>query len=1022
LNFSLQLLILLSLVGCFADPGVETSGGGLFSNHVPVVEDSEVVDEPEVVIVPIENIFILNAPVNNYYNESGSIQFTLTHNAVVAVTGTPRVAFDLGGVTKYADYQAGSGSEALSFSYNIQSGDNDVDGIEVGSSIDLNSGTLKYTDNEIVLDATTDFDSISTPGVLVDTDVPEFASSVVPADGFYKLGDNLDFTVNISENVNVVGSPRIILDINGSIKYAVYLSGTGTSSIVFRYTVDVGAEDVSGVLLSSASLDLNSGTIKDTAQNDINLNLELNTSVPNMASVHVDGIIPVVAITSFPNITGANQLLYTISGTCSENSEDVVLDIGSVAKTVSCSSGAWTSGAVNVSGISDSASFVLKADHADVALNSATQATQTVDKNTTSPQVAITLSPKIDASNHTDYIVSGTCTENGRVVDVHIGIINILPNCSSGTWSTGNIDVSSLTNAPAITITADHSNAVPVAATQASVDVEKDTSGPTVTITSFPNISSGNLLTYKVSGTCSESGRVVDVNIGALNITPNCNSGSWTTGNQNVTSLIDGSISVTADHSNAVPVAAAQALKNISKNTSTPTVSSLSVSSTLKNSEDIAWSLVDPGGFTLNDYIVNYRIKGTGTWLTFSDGINLNVNSTVDSLNANTTYEFRVALTYDTTEQSAWSNIAEGETKPDDPLFDGEYKAMNVGGSTDTKVVAFYDNTVVKLNGTEIADSPLSKGQVSQITTAQFDVIEGDKAIYTAGRRGSGSDTAKANITWSPSSWAGKSFSFNATRYNPQQLMIYAVEDTTVTVKQGTTPIQTQFISGGTGQTISWSVYGSFQVNSTGTILAFHSSGSLPSRLVDPKPLLPSYNEIIGVPSSSMRITTDMDGTNYDLKHSDSAVTSGSMNKSDVISVNARGTTSYYSGYSLLISADRNIAGASFADANGGCAAPFLPTNLMRKNYIINTSADYVAFASKEPGTIEVKDSSDTVIETLTLVRSGADPDAPYKARRATTPQGYRFFSTVPMAGWYQPNSDVGAGDNDETILYGTDD
>ena len=123
----------------------------------------------------------------------------------------------------------------------------------------------------------------------------------------------------------------------------------------------------------------------------------------------------------------------------------------------------------------------------------------------------------------------------------------------------------------------------------------------------------------------------------------------------------------------------------------------------------------------------------------------------------------------------------------------------------------------------------------------------------------------------------------------------------------------------------------------------------------------------------------------------------------------------------MYISSDKNIAGASFADTNGGAASPFMPTNLMKKNYSLNASADYVAFASKEAGTIVVKDDSDTVIETLTLVRSGANPNAPYKARRGTTTEGYRFFATVPVAAWYQPNSDTGSGDQDETIMYGTD-
>ncbi|MBT4791641.1 MAG: hypothetical protein HON90_08730, partial [Halobacteriovoraceae bacterium] len=370
-----------------------------------------------------------------------------------------------------------------------------------------------------------------------------------------------------------------------------------------------------------------------------------------------------------------------------------------------------------------------------------------------------------------------------------------------------------------------------------------------------------------------------------------------------------------------------------------------------------------------------------------------------------------------------WSNTAEGLTKPDDPLFDSPNKAMNVGGATQTKVVALYDNTRVYLNDVEIGASPISKGTPVTLTTAQYDVIDADAPIYTAGRRGSGANASKANVTWNPTAWAGKSFSFNAIRGNPQQLFVYATENATITVKQGTTTLDTAVVTAGNGATLSWSVFGSFQVTSTGTILAFHSSGNPgASEYEDPKPLLPSSYEIIGFPSSSMRITTNINSTNYSLIHSNSTTGSGNLSKQDVDQINPQGTSSLYQSKSLVISADQKISGASFADANGNCAAPFIPTSLMRKNYAINNSADWVAFASKQAGTIEVRDSSHTLIETLTLARTGANPNAPYSVRRGTTPTGYRFFATVPVAGWYQPDNDTGSADQDETILYGTND
>jgi hypothetical protein len=760
-------------------------------------------------------------------------------------------------------------------------------------------------------------------------------------------------------------------------------------------------------------LDLNGGTLLDIAANPINLNLDATIALPNLSSVLVDGVIPTVAITSSPDINSANEATYTISGTCSENGRNVVVDIDTIGVSPVCIGGAWTSSAVNVSSRPDNIALPITADHSDAAGNNATQATTNVDKNTAVPMVAITFALSITSANETSYSVSGTCTENGVIVDVNISTINIQPNCSGGTWTTGNVDVSSLADNPSILITADHSTA-----TQATTNVDKDTASPIVIISSSPNINLTNETSYIASGTCSENTVLVDINIGALNFTPTCNSVSWTTGSVDVSSLADnGSISFTADHSTAT-----QASTTVSKNTSTPTVTSLSVPTTLAASADLGWTLNDPGGFTINDYDINYKVKGSPTWLSFADGVSLDTSATVTGLLASTTYEFRVRVQYDTSNYSDWTNTAEGETKPDTPLFSSPYAAMNVAGATTTNVVAYYDNTAVTLNSVPIAGSPLSKGQVVNITTAQFDIIDADQPIYTAGRRGSGSNTAKANIVWQPASWAGKNFSFNSIRDNPQQLHIFATENANIEVKQGATVLASTTLTAGNGTVISWSVYGSYQVISTGTILAFHSSGAPATRLVDPKPLLPSSLEMIGFPSNSMRITTDFDSTNYNLIHSESTTGSGSLNKQDVIQINPQGGASLYTGNSLIISADQKISGASFADSNGNCAAPFLPTSLMRKNYAINISSDWVAFASKQAGTIDVVDSAGTTIETLTLTRTGANPNAPYKVRRATTPSGYRFFATVPVAAWYQPDNDTGGADQDETILYGTND
>ncbi|MBL9129624.1 MAG: choice-of-anchor M domain-containing protein, partial [Verrucomicrobiaceae bacterium] len=65
--------------------------------------------------------------------------------------------------------------------------------------------------------------------------------------------------------IAVTGTPRIALDLNGSTIYANYLSGTGTPTLTFRYTVGSNDLDLDGVQLAGTTIDLNGGTMTDPA-------------------------------------------------------------------------------------------------------------------------------------------------------------------------------------------------------------------------------------------------------------------------------------------------------------------------------------------------------------------------------------------------------------------------------------------------------------------------------------------------------------------------------------------------------------------------------------------------------------------------------------------------------------------------------------------------------------------------------------------------------------------------------------
>ena len=73
---------------------------------------------------------------------AATLNFTVNASEAVIVNGTPRLAIDVGGTTRYATYASGSGTAALTFAYAVQPGDFDANGITLASPLDLNGGSI----------------------------------------------------------------------------------------------------------------------------------------------------------------------------------------------------------------------------------------------------------------------------------------------------------------------------------------------------------------------------------------------------------------------------------------------------------------------------------------------------------------------------------------------------------------------------------------------------------------------------------------------------------------------------------------------------------------------------------------------------------------------------------------------------------------------------------------------------------------------------------------------------------------
>jgi|GEM_PF-566605 len=237
----------------------------------------------------------VTVPSDSTYKTTDVLDFSVNYNKTVIVTGTPRISLTIGSSTVYATYVSGSAGSALLFRYVVQSNDLDNDGIQVTGPLELNGGTIKDAAGNA---SSLTLNSIgATTGIFVDAVEPGVSSVTVPSNATYKASENLDFTVHFNKEVIVTGTPRIALTIGSSTVYAGYVSGSASSILVFRYTVQTNNFDSDGIGAAGA-IDLNNGTIKDAADNVSTLTLN---SVGSTTGVIVDAAAPAVSSVTVPS-------------------------------------------------------------------------------------------------------------------------------------------------------------------------------------------------------------------------------------------------------------------------------------------------------------------------------------------------------------------------------------------------------------------------------------------------------------------------------------------------------------------------------------------------------------------------------------------------------------------------------------------------------------------------------------------------------------------------------------------------
>jgi hypothetical protein len=238
------------------------------------------------------------------YKIGDVLPITVIFDQNVTVTETPRIKLETGTTDQYATYTSGSGNDTLTFSYTVAAGDTTADlDYTSTSALELNSGTIKdAAGNAATL-------TLASPGALgslgankaivIDGNVPTVSSvSSTTADGAYNAGDTVVVSVTFNENVIVTGTPQIDLETGSTDGTASYVSGSGSTTLLFNYLIAASHNTSDLDYLSTSALELNSGTVKDAVGNNATLTLPATgaaNSLGDNKAIMIDNVVPVIS-------------------------------------------------------------------------------------------------------------------------------------------------------------------------------------------------------------------------------------------------------------------------------------------------------------------------------------------------------------------------------------------------------------------------------------------------------------------------------------------------------------------------------------------------------------------------------------------------------------------------------------------------------------------------------------------------------------------------------------------------------
>ena len=222
----------------------------------------------------IQGLAITTAPQDpRGYALGEAIGIGITFSETVVVAGSPRLSLKIGQETRHAGWDAdGSAGAVVSFRYEVALGDRDEDGISIeAGALDLADGSIRSAaglDADVNIGQHAIADSGDHPVLGA---VPPGVQSVgiVTAPSHprgYVAGEAIEIEITFSEEVDVLGSPRLTLGIGDEIQHAAFdVDASAGAVLIFRYEVTLMDRDEDGISIGVDALDAGDGSIRSGA-------------------------------------------------------------------------------------------------------------------------------------------------------------------------------------------------------------------------------------------------------------------------------------------------------------------------------------------------------------------------------------------------------------------------------------------------------------------------------------------------------------------------------------------------------------------------------------------------------------------------------------------------------------------------------------------------------------------------------------------------------------------------------------